>query len=98
MNSSEPCVNILLGRLDKMDGKNADAEEKFQIAYDKFEQKWINNSLNKADYGWFSSVAEELGKKDMAYEIFNAKPKIGHTSHYDVNNLSRTIVKSLTKK
>lgn len=96
LNPSEPCINILLGRLDKREGKEAKAKEKFQIAYDRYEQKWKANSLNNSDYGWFASVAEELGKKDKAYEIRSAKPKIEQTTYYDEDNLTQTRTKSLT--
>lgn len=96
LNPSEPCINILLGRLDLCEGKEAKAKEKFQIAYDRYEQRWKANSLNNSDYGWFASVAEELGKKDKAYEIRSAKPKIEQTSYYDEENLTQTRTKSLT--
>lgn len=96
LNHSESCINILLGRLDKREGKEAEAKEKFQIAYDRYEQKWKANSLNNSDYGWFASVAEELGKKDKAYEIRSAKPTIEQTSYYDEENLTQTRTKSLT--
>jgi molecular chaperone DnaK len=43
LNPFEPCINILLGRLDKREGKESEAKEKFQIAYDKYEQKWKAN-------------------------------------------------------
>lgn len=46
LNPSEPCINILLGRLDKREGKEAEAKEKFQIAYERYEQKWRAKSLN----------------------------------------------------
>lgn len=97
LNPSEPCVNILLGRLDKREGKYAEAKKKFQIAYDRYEQKWKANSLNDSDYGWFASVAEELGKKDKAHEIRNSKPKIEQTLYYDEENLTQTRTKYLTK-
>lgn len=96
LNPSEPCINILLGRLDKREGKEAEAKEKFQIAYDRYEQRWKTDSLNNSDYGWFASVAEELGKKDKAYEIRSAKPKIEQTTYYDEENLTQTRTKSLT--
>lgn len=96
LNPSEPCINILLGRLDKREGMESEAKEKFQIAYDRYEQKWKANSFNKSDYGWFASVAEELGKKDKAYEIRSAKPKIEQTTYYDEENLTQTRMKSLT--
>lgn len=95
LNPSEPCINILLGRLDKREGKESEAKEKFQIAYDRYEQKWKANSFNKSDYGWFASVAEELGKRDKAYEIRSAKPKIEQTTYYDEENLTQTRMKSL---
>lgn len=95
LNPSEPCINILLGMLDKREGKEAEAKEKFQIAYDRYEQKWKANSLNNSDYGWFASVAEELGKKDKAYEIRSAKPKIEQTTYYDEENLTQTRTTSL---
>lgn len=96
LNPSEPCINILLGRLDKREGKEAEAKEKFLIAYDRYEQKWKANSFNNSDYSWFASVAEELGKKDKAYEIRSAKPKIEQTTYYDEENLTQTRTKSLT--
>lgn len=97
LNPSEPCVNILLGRLDKNEGKEAAATEKFMIAYERYEQRWKANSLNSSDYGWFASVAEELGKRDKAYEIRSAKPKIEQTTYYDEENLTQTRTKSITK-
>lgn len=96
LNPFEPCINILLGRLDKREGKESEAKEKFQIAYDKYEQKWKANIFYNSDYGWFASVAEELGKKDKAYEIRSAKPKIEQTTYYDEENLTQTRTKSLT--
>lgn len=96
LNPFEPCINILLGRLDKREGKESEAKEKFQIAYDRYEQKWKANSFNNSDYGWFASVAEELGKKGKAYEIRSAKPKIEQTTYYDEENLTQTRTKSLT--
>lgn len=96
LNPFEPCINILLGRLDKREGKESEAKEKFQIAYDKYEQKWKANLFYNSDYGWFASVAEELGKKGKAYEIRSAKPKIEQTTYYDEENLTQTRTKSLT--
>lgn len=96
LNPFEPCINILLGRLDKRESKESEAKEKFQIAYDKYEQKWKANLFYNSDYGWFASVAEELGKKDKAYEIRSAKPKIEQTTYYDEENLTQTRTKSLT--
>jgi tetratricopeptide (TPR) repeat protein len=96
INPSEPCVNILLGRIDKQEGKAEDAKSKFQVAFDAYERRWKTNSLNRADYGWFASVAEELGMRDKAFEIRSAKPKIEQTAYYDADNLTQTRTKALT--
>ena len=97
INPSEPCINILLGKLNKREGKEAEAKEKFQIAFDRYEQRWKANSLRSSDYDWFASVAEELGKKDKAYEIRSSKPKIEQTTYYDEENLTQTRTKSSIK-
>ena len=96
LNPSEPCVNILLGRIDKSEGKTEEAKAKFQIAFDVYERRWRANSLSRSDYGWFASVAEELGKHDKAFEIRSAKPRMEQTAYYDAENLTQTRTKSLT--
>lgn len=96
LNPSEPCVNILLGRINKQEGKVEEANAKFQVAFDAYERKWKTNSLSRVDYGWFASVAEELGKRDKAYEIRSAKPRIEQTTYYDSENLTQTRTKALT--
>lgn len=95
LNPKHPCTNIMLGRLDNNEGNSAGAKAKFQVAYDMYEQRWKSNTLSSSDYGWFASVAEELGKYDRAYEIRNAKPKIEQTTYYDEENLTQTRTKSL---
>ncbi len=95
LNPSDPCINIMIGRIYKKEGKESEAKEKFQTAYDKYEQRWKTNTLREVDYGWFASAAEELGKRDRAFEIRNAKPKMEQTTYYDENNLTQTRTKSL---
>lgn len=97
LTQKHPCTNIMLGRLDKIEGNEAVARAKFQVAYDVYEQRWKSNSLHSSDYGWYASAAEELGKRDKAYEIRSAKPQIDQTNYYDEENLTQTRIKSLTK-
>jgi len=97
LDPKHPCTNIMLGRLDKIEGNEAVARAKFQVAYDVYEQRWKSNSLHSSDYGWYASAAEELGKRDKAYEIRSAKPQIDQTNYYDEENLTQTRIKSLTK-
>lgn len=97
LDPKHPCTNIMLGRLDKIEGNEAVARAKFQVAYDVYEQRWKSNSLHSSDYGWYASAAEELGKRDKTYEIRSAKPQIDQTNYYDEENLTQTRIKSLTK-
>lgn len=97
INPTEPCINIMLGKLDREEGNEAAAKEKFQIAYNRYEQRWKANSMDKADYGWFASAAEELGKNEKAYKIRSARPQAGRTTYYDSDNLTQTRTKSLTQ-
>ena len=97
LDPKHPCTNIMLGRLDKIEGNEAVARAKFQVAYDVYEQRWKSNSLHSSDYGWYASAAEELGKRDKAYEIRSAKPQIDQTNYCDEENLTQTRIKSLTK-
>ena len=88
---------IELARLEKAEGKALEAKEKFQKAYDFFLRQWKTNSLPKYAYGWFASVAEELGEKDFAHEIRQSTPGNEGESYYNSENLSKTKTNSLTK-
>lgn len=98
LNPKDPCTNIMLARIDLQEGNESAAKEKFQLAYDVYEQLWKTNSLHRSDYGWFASAAEALGKKDRAYEIRSAEPKIEQTNYYNEENLTQSRTKSLTEK
>lgn len=95
LNPSEPCINILLGRIDKKEGNEAAARSKFQIAFDEFERRRKDNLLHDADYGWFASAAKELGFTDKADEIRRAKHTLEQKSYYDEKNLTQTRTNNL---
>lgn len=61
-------------------------------------RQWKTNSLPKYAYGWFASVAEELGEMDFAKEIRNSTPQIKGDAYYNKENLSMTKMKALTSK
>ena len=88
---------IELGRIQKSEGDEIGAKEKFQKAYDLFLRQWKTNSLPNYAYGWFSSVADELGEKAFAQEIRNSEPGFQGEKYYDPENLSRTKINMLTK-
>jgi hypothetical protein len=74
------------------------AKEKFQKVYDMYLRQWKTNSLPNYAYGWFASVAEELGENDFAREIRRSTPGPQGESYYDPENLSKTKTNMLTTK
>lgn len=87
---------IELGKIDKSEGNTAAAQEKFKKAYDLYLKQWKTNSLPKYAYGWFATVAEELGENDFAKEIRASAPKTENEAYYNKENLSMTKTKVLT--
>lgn len=87
-----------LGRIQKSEGNITEAKEKFQKVYDKYIRLWETSSLPSYAYGWFASVAEELGKKSFAHEIRRSVPGAQGESYYDPENLSKTKTNMLTTK
>lgn len=89
---------IELGRIQKSEGDTVGAKEKFQKAYDNYLRQWKTNSLPKYAYGWFASVAEELGENDFAQEIRRSNPGPQGEAYYNPENLSKTMTNMLTTK
>lgn len=89
---------IELGRIQKSEGDTQGAKEKFQKVYDRYLRQWKTNSLPKYAYGWFASVAEELGENDFAKEIRRSTPGAQGEAYYDPENLSKTRTNMLTTK
>ena len=89
---------IELGRFQKSEGDIVGAKEKFQKAFDMYLRQWKTNSLPNYAYGWFASVAEELGEKKFAKEIRSSTPGSQGDSYYDPENLSKTKTNLLTIK
>ncbi len=88
---------IELGKIDKSEGDTSSAQEKFRKAYNMYLRQWKTNSLPKYAYGWFATVAEELGETDFAKEIRASAPKAESEAYYNKENLSMTKTKALTK-
>ena len=89
---------IELGRIQKSEGDAVGAKEKFRKAYDKYLRQWKTNSLPTYAYGWFASVAEELGENEFAREIRRSTPGPQEDSYYNPENLSKTQTNMLTTK
>lgn len=89
---------IELGRIQKSEGDSIGAKEKFQKVYDMYLRQWKTDSLPAYAYGWFASVAEELGEKDIAQKIRRSTPGLHGETYYNPENLSKTRTNMLTTK
>lgn len=98
LNPNQDIALVELGRILKSEGDIAGANEKFQRAYDIFLRQWKTNSLGTYAYGWFASVAEELGEDDFAREIRRSTPESQGESYYNLENLSKTKTNTLKQK
>lgn len=89
---------IELGRIQKSEGDSIGAKEKFQKVYDMYLRQWKTDSLPAYAYGWFASVAEELGEKDFVKKIRRSTPGLHGETYYNPENLSKTRTNMLTTK
>lgn len=98
IDSESDIALIELGKIDKIEGDIAAAQEKFKKAYDLYLKQWETNSLPKYAYGWFATVAKELGKNNFAKEIMASAPKTEGEVYYNKENLSMTKTELITIK
>lgn len=88
---------ILMGLIEKAEGKGSEANKKFRKVFDMYMRQWKTGTLPNYAYGWFASVAEELGEYNLAKEIRASDPKNKGEAYYDEDNLSRTMTKMIAK-
>lgn len=96
INPNHDIALIILGRIQKAEGNMKAAKEKFRKAFDMFNRQWKTDSLPEYAYGWFASVAEELGDRDLARKIRQSEPQAETESYYDEENLSKARTNALT--
>lgn len=95
---SSHCPSLIeLARLEKRDGNYDRANELREKALGIYEEKRKHNCLAKWDWSWFASLAEDLGKYDLAYEIRNSQPKLKGEEYYNRENLTGTLNKQIDK-
>lgn len=98
LKSDHDIALIELARIEKSEGKTEEAKAKFHKAFDYYQSLWKTNSLPQYAYGWFASVAEELGENELAKKVRFAVSHGTEESYYDSENLSRTRTNVLTSK
>lgn len=79
---------IILARLEAADGNQNRARELRQKAFDVLDEKWKRGTLADWEWGWFASVADELGKHSLATEIRQSIPRLQSEQFYNPDNLT----------
>jgi len=72
----------------KQKGKKEEADILINKAFNNWKIKFENETLQKSDYSWFASCAEELGKIEFAEQIKEAAPKEEDEKLYNFKNLT----------
>jgi streptomycin 6-kinase len=78
-----------LGTVRRKDGKDQEALDLMEKAFDKWEHRFKAGKLQPWDYSWFSSCARALGKRDYAMLIEESAPKENDNKLYDSGNLTQ---------
>ena len=82
---------IKLAELEGKRGKQAEARQHKEDAYDILKKQWEKNTLDKVELGWFSSLASELGHRDV-YKQIKCLTNNPHTDGlYNNDNLTKCI-------
>ena len=93
------CPSLIeLARHEAAEGNAIRARELREQAFNVFHEKWCRNALASWEWGWFSSVADELGKHAFASEIRLSKPGIESEQYFNPDNLTGTKSLQLAKQ
>ena len=90
LNPTDGATMIMFARVEKMNGNKERAREIEQQAYELLLRKWKTDTLADYEYSWLSSIASDLGFREVAREVRQSKPENGQDRFYDDENLTRT--------
>jgi tetratricopeptide (TPR) repeat protein len=79
----------------KQKGKKEEAEILLNKAFNNWERKFENNTLQNWDHSWFALCAEELGKLEFAEQIRESAPKKDDNKVYNSENLTKLNKKTI---
>lgn len=82
---------IKLAELEEKQGKRTDAKQHKEEAYDILKKQWEKNTLDKVELGWFSSLASELGHRDVYQQIKSSTSNSHADGLYNNDNLAKSI-------
>lgn len=82
---------IKLAELEEKQGKRTEARQHKEEAYDILTKQWEKNTLDKVELGWFSSLASELGHRDVYLQIKSVTGNSHADELYNNDNLVKSI-------
>lgn len=89
LSPNDPVEIIRLARAEETVGNKEHAKDLRQRAYEIYVDKFNNHSMHSWDYGWFASLAGDLGHYDMKRKVLKAEPNRTAHSPYEESNLSK---------
>lgn len=89
LDSQNPVRIIQMARAEAMEGNSHESKRLKEKAYQIYEDMLNSGRLRSWDYSWFSSLASELGRYDMARRVRDAEPKaITENQFFNEKNLA----------
>lgn len=76
----------VLARLDDIEGKKDDAMKAYQRAFNIFKRKWSEGNMDNVEKGWFRSVAEKMGEKELCEKLKDEMRKDTTSKGYTLDN------------
>ena len=82
---------IKLARLEERQGKRVEARQHKEEAFEVLKKQWEKNTLGRVELGWFSSLASELGHRDIYNQIRESRANSSSEDLYNDDNLVTSI-------
>lgn len=89
-NPTDGATMITLARIERSSGNQQKARQLETEAYDMLLKKWKMNTLASHEYSWLSSLASDLGYRDIAFQVRQSQPGIEEGKYFNDENLVRS--------
>lgn len=96
-NPQDGATMITLARMERQAGNQTRARELENEAYDMLMKKWKAETLASHEYSWLSSLASDLGHRDIAFQVRQSQPGLEEDKYFNDENLVRTQSTALEK-
>lgn len=82
---------IKLAQLEMKLGKREEARQHKEEAFDVLKKQWEKKTLGKVELGWFSSLALELGHRDIYNQVRESRINSSSEGLYNDENLATSV-------